>query len=428
MRTRLSVARCCCGPPVEPTCQLDADDFERTDSTDINTGSPCGWTEQGGSTLAIVSGEVTGTGTAVCGHIKTSLPGTIKLVGSVRFLATNGQVRVIYQWTDSSNYACVEWVHTATTLRGKVITRRAGGETTRATFELAHTRDSNELFDFCITWDSVSSPNWQVKTMLASQTDATFALPGAVTFTFSPVIDETGVAAFYLNGNCYLELWELWKTSQDSILCTNCYGCHIGEVFDDFSIDGDLIWVAGQPQYTGQWEQLIPLPDRVFRIVGGTLQSGIDGGNAYRCWKKDAFEGFSVIAQMTLTDFAVSAPDTIYFHLSQAMLDIPIGLVMEQVSVIGVGMVWRWRAFRGTSITTTSVTPAVGDVLKITATRTATADQYDIEWFINSTSVRTSTGATITGWDNITADNIWVGGYGQQEWDDFYFLSNATVV
>lgn len=424
MRTRFSVARCCCGPPPEPTCEIDSDDFERADDADIDADSPCGWTEQSGSTLGIVSGEVTGAGTAICDHVKTNLPGTIKLVGSIRFTATDGQVRVIYQWTDSSNYACVEWVHQATTLRGRVITRQSGSETVRATFSLTHTRDSDELFDFCITWDAVSSPNWQVKSMLASTTDATFALPGAVSFSMSPILEETGTTGFYLNGNCYLQSFELWKTSQDSILCSDCYGCHIGEVYDEFS-SGDVIWVAGQPQFTGMWEQLFPLPDRIFRIADGTLQSGVEGGNAYRCWKKDAFEGFSVLAQIKLVDFTVGLSDTIYFHLSMAISTSPIGLVMQRVSTGG-SMQWRWIAFRGSNATVTSITPAVDDVLKIMAVRTANTDEYALEWFVNGTSVKTAT-ATITGWDTTVADNIWVGGYGQQEWDDFYFLSNATV-
>lgn len=426
MRTRMSVARCCCGTPPPVTCLLDEDDFDRADNTDIDASSPCGWTEQSGSTLEIVSNEVKGSGTAVCGYTKTSLPGTIKIVGSVRFLATDGQIRVIYQWTDADNYVCVEWVHTATTLRAKIITRRTGTETVRATFELAHTRSSTEIFDFCISWDSVSSPNWEVRSVLASQTDATFALPGTVSFTFSPSIAETGVAAFYLNGNCYLQEFGLWKTAIDSNECTNCYGCHIGEVYDDFS-SGDVIWVAGSPQFTGLWEQLLPLPTRIFRIADGTLQSGVDGGNVYRCWKKSAFEGFSVLAQMKLISLAVSTGETIYFHLSQALTANAVGFLAEYVFVIGEGNVLRWRAFRGNSITTTSIAPAANDVLKITAERTATADQYDLEWFINSVSVRTSSAVTMAGWDSVIADNIWVGGLGQQVWDDFYFLSNATV-
>lgn len=441
MRTRFSVARCCCLPAPEPTCEITSDDFERTDSSDIDADSPCGWTEQSGSTLEIVSGEVKGTGTATCDTSKTSLPGTIKVTGMVRFLATNGQVRVIYQWTDADNYSCVEWVHLSSSLRGRIITRQSGSETVRATFELTHTRDSNEVFDFCVLWDSVSSPAWQVKSMIISQDDPTFALPGATSFTMSsPILAETGTAGFYLNGNGYLQSWGMWKTSLDSVLCSDCYVCYVGELYDDFSVSRIAYMPSLAPQWTGMWECYSPSLFSIVVIENGAMLTGDYGGFAWHCWKKDAFENFEALAQIELTDWAeftsgYPTDNWAMFYLvnltfvTNPTVSYTIGMEARWVYIGSFTWELRWCPFYGynrSEWTSTETLVEAGDVAKITLKRTTSVDEYEIKWYVNNTLIQSVT-ETIDQFDFVTASNVSVYSNVSSTWDNFYFLSNATV-
>jgi hypothetical protein len=350
-------------------------------------------------------------------------------MGSIRFTATNGTVRVIYQWTDANNYCCVEWTHTSSKLRARAITRRNGTESVKLSSEKDHTLDSDEVFDFCAMFSTGGDTNtaWTVETILASQTDGTFALPATATFTFNPSIPETGVAGFNLNGSCTLQSWDLWKTSLDDMSCENCYGCNLGEVFDDFEGERDLLLRGSQAMWSGQWEQDF---GGTFKIKDGLLQSE-SWSNAFWCWKRDTVEGFSVLAQVTLNDFVNSGwygvvPERIQFLLS--------GNLITAERVIGFVAIYdpgtndaSWHAVDFDDAVNLNQAPAAGDVLKLTAVRTAVANEYDLEWYINNTLVRshtTSPGSQV--WDWVLADQICLGGVWEQSWDDFYFLSNAT--
>lgn len=95
-----------CGSCNCPGCAICSDDFNRADSSDISTGSDCGWTEVAGSAWDITSNQLrcTTAGIAIC---NTAHPdGDSSMIAEVDFKHdTSGSAcDVLVGYVDSDNY------------------------------------------------------------------------------------------------------------------------------------------------------------------------------------------------------------------------------------------------------------------------------------------------------------------------------------
>src|SRR5262245_37664445 len=101
---------CCCGG-----CRLCADDFNRSDSSDIDTGSACGWDSVGVSAtwgiashcLAVSCGG--GAGLLIC---QTPNPGRSEIVESLTVVSPGdggGFLLLICNYQDGDNYTKAEF-------------------------------------------------------------------------------------------------------------------------------------------------------------------------------------------------------------------------------------------------------------------------------------------------------------------------------
>ncbi len=86
------------------TCTIAADDFNRADNTDIDTGSSAGWTEVSGS-WAIVSNELqcTSAGIAICNTPHPDSAPQSFVTATARRTA-NGTASIILAYVDSTHY------------------------------------------------------------------------------------------------------------------------------------------------------------------------------------------------------------------------------------------------------------------------------------------------------------------------------------
>lgn len=93
---------CCCN------CELASDDFDRSDNTDIDAGSPFGWDEVAGDG-AIVSSELkfSATNSRVISSVSHS-DAYITISSQVFPNSTTTKPWVIFGWVDASNYFAIE--------------------------------------------------------------------------------------------------------------------------------------------------------------------------------------------------------------------------------------------------------------------------------------------------------------------------------
>lgn len=94
---------CGCGD-----CTICSDDFNRSDGTDIDTGSACGWTEQSGS-WAIASNtlQCISAGIATCDTDYATGPWIISV--DAKHDTSGGQIGLIVGWASSSDYIYVRF-------------------------------------------------------------------------------------------------------------------------------------------------------------------------------------------------------------------------------------------------------------------------------------------------------------------------------
>jgi hypothetical protein len=120
-----NVIGCCCAG--EADCEICADDFTRDNDTDIDTGSPCGWTEVSGA-WAISSNSLvcTSAGLAVC---TAPHPTETRMTVEVDFSksANTSHTDVVVGYTDSNNYFYVRYTTGAGSSGTITIVRVIGG-------------------------------------------------------------------------------------------------------------------------------------------------------------------------------------------------------------------------------------------------------------------------------------------------------------
>jgi len=101
MKPKMRVSRCCCGAAV---CEYCIDTFNRSDSSDIDTGSDCGWTEESGNP-AVVSNELSfpAAGLASC-TTTGGTPPQINVLVDAECASTGDTARIVFNFVDTSNY------------------------------------------------------------------------------------------------------------------------------------------------------------------------------------------------------------------------------------------------------------------------------------------------------------------------------------
>lgn len=429
MSNRLSVSRCCC----EQGCDITGDTFERSDRDDIDSGSPCGWTEQTGSTLQIQTNEIIGAGTAVCSY-KVTERNLIRISGTVRFTASNSNFRVIYHWTNSNNYDCVEFLQTDTRLTCRILTRKSGAETQRASGYLGHNLSGDESFNFCVSFSDSSVR--RVRAAILSSTNANDGV--YVQATYYDGAAGTGISAFKQNNSCRISEWLLSKIMEG---CPGCPECVLNEFYDDFS-SGEIIAGAQPPLYSGSWEQFAGPPDTIFEIANGVLKTAgededlTQGGRVFRCWRRQSFYGYSALSQIKLNSITLNTNyGTFGFWISYSVF-FRIGFYAYPDPPQLFPTDWYWA----TEIVNRAFSPSMqedyrtgthfseGDVLKITIEKLQDDGRWNIVWYVNNVAIRTRSNFDLTSiFDDIDVDNVCIFSSFKTSFDDFYFNSNAVV-
>lgn len=95
----------------EENCLICADDFDRTDNDNIDTGSTCGWTEVSGAWEVITNKLVcTTAGIALCDTVHPDGDSSMVVDVDIKHAGTGSACDVIVGYVDSSNYFYVRFV------------------------------------------------------------------------------------------------------------------------------------------------------------------------------------------------------------------------------------------------------------------------------------------------------------------------------
>ncbi len=102
MKPKMSVGRCCCDAA---DCIYCEDDFDRANSSDIDTGSDCGWTEESGNPT-IASNELSFPAAGIATSDTTQAGSTPKIRVEVdgECASSGDTARIIFNFVDTSNY------------------------------------------------------------------------------------------------------------------------------------------------------------------------------------------------------------------------------------------------------------------------------------------------------------------------------------
>lgn len=157
---------CCC-----TTCTICTDNFDRTDGTDIDTGSLCGWTEDSGS-WDINSNKLRCTSAGIAVNDTTHPDGDSTMIVEVDFTETTAgaTVDVIAGYVDNTHFFYVRY---------NVV---AAGATT---IELRYKNGGSD-------------------TQLDSRTLSSPTILTSTTYTAKICVGPNGFIAGYLNGTCHV--------------------------------------------------------------------------------------------------------------------------------------------------------------------------------------------------------------------------------
>jgi hypothetical protein len=167
---------CCC----EPGCDICADDFTRSDSSDIDTGSSCGWTEAVGS-WDISSNTLRSTGggsnaLAICDTPHPDGDTTMVVEAWIKHSTNGSACDLIVNYVDSSNYFYVRYNFAASNGGSIDIRKNVAGTHSSIISQpsLAINAGSTYVARVCVTESGAISAYWQA-------TGETIATPRAST-------------------------------------------------------------------------------------------------------------------------------------------------------------------------------------------------------------------------------------------------------
>jgi hypothetical protein len=252
-------------------CDVCSDDFNRSDGTDITTGSACGWTEESGA-WSISSNALSTASTsaaAICSTASTSAARVINVKASGN---TNGcAARVIVGYVNSTTYWIVQVTFHATTGSLTISERSGGSPTTRATVgNLALPLSTLHQIQVC--YDGTS-----LEARIAGIDSAYLTFPASISDLDSGLGTGTG------SGTVKFDDWQL-RLRDGSCSCpitpttvTECSGgCIDGDAatFYEVEIDGVGDGTCTCSDYNGVW------------VVSQTDFSSDSAGTCCR-WKYD---------------------------------------------------------------------------------------------------------------------------------------------
>jgi hypothetical protein len=224
MDARMSVGRCCCGGATG--CQIGLDSFDRADSTDINTGSPVGWSEVTGNP-EILSNRLSfsGAGIALCSTSQAGSDPRFRLVSNVQASAEGGTARYLFDYVDTNNYKIVETVF-GTSGAVRLIDRIGGSETTRAELIASNVLNTDARIALCYNVGQATVHFYQ-----QSASQSRF-----LTYNWGPLADVNGVVALACSadggGAVSFDSFDLAKHYSLQMGCPGCsspcLGCSFG--------------------------------------------------------------------------------------------------------------------------------------------------------------------------------------------------------
>src|SRR3972149_3761604 len=176
MRPRMGVARCCCAGT---GCLICADTFDRSDSTDINTGSPCGWAEDSGDG-SISSNKLSFSAAGIARSTTTQVGGgtpAFFITVNAASTASGADARILFDYVDVNNYKIAEVVF-GTSGSVRLRDNVAGVITTRSDASIAITSPTE--LQLCYT---------------NSNTTATFRVANKTTVSYAWGATVNGVVA-----------------------------------------------------------------------------------------------------------------------------------------------------------------------------------------------------------------------------------------
>ncbi len=227
------VMSCCCDAE---NCVLCADDFDRGDGTDIDTGSACGWTEQSGA-WEILSNRLrsTSTGIATC---DTTQPGTQAnyILVKVRSDTAGDEAKTVFNFVDTNNYDYVGVIFSSTVgqLRIRSVSGGVDSSVKQTSADLNISLNTNHELIVC-----VGSGDVRAKLTAAVVTRIDTTSLGGVNNS------SVGVASVTSSGNIEFDDWSYEKNGSILTGCNtcelepedNCDSCLSGESTTKYQVD-----------------------------------------------------------------------------------------------------------------------------------------------------------------------------------------------
>lgn len=203
-----SAPKCCCDGGGEDPCDICSDAFNRSDSSDISTGSDCGWDEEAGDPT-IASNVLRFTTASAIAVSTTQQPDgdpDVFLTVLARASASGDKARLIGAYVDASNYHYCEVIFgTGTVTIGK---RTAGTDSTLVTESISAPINTWLSMNLCLTPTNISSSTGGgVLSAATTASSPEFGLGTGGTVTGNVEFDDftaakSGVSCFACFGRC----------------------------------------------------------------------------------------------------------------------------------------------------------------------------------------------------------------------------------
>lgn len=296
---------CCCDGVA---CVICADNFDRTDGTDITTGSACGWTEESGAwEIATNRLRATGpTGIVSCNTFQAGVPGNYISV-NISSDRNNRTANVVVNFEDTSNYDFVEVNFSATTGQIKIWEVVAGtpNELAASASTLNIALNTDHLLLVCLRGGFLN-----VKlTHGATTTGLTTALDGQADSKVGLARGKIGGGP---DGNIEFDNWsyernasELTGCNDCQTNCADCVGCNGG-----FATNWYQVSITGvkNPPVTDRCSQCEGINGTyLICFVGPTVCIGSFDSGFNPCFGGDPFSNLVTInLDFTTTQIQVS--------------------------------------------------------------------------------------------------------------------------
>lgn len=233
-------------PAIAQGCEICSDDFQRSNGTDITTGSDCGWSEAAGS-WSISSNALITTSSDAIALSSTSHPlGTANMrVRAVVYMPTSGDIaRILIAYTDSTHYWYAEYKVGASGYI-RIYQVNGGSPVQKRTLSVATTASS--FYTLCV---SITNANLLVVGLynFSSVLQGTLAHQGS--FSGS----QFGLGTGTITGTATFDNFEA-STTNDSDPCPACSVARCTECDSDVTASAQMkiVYPADAPWGSGTY-------------------------------------------------------------------------------------------------------------------------------------------------------------------------------